>query len=606
MVDSRGADRLVRIGGASGFWGDSSIAVPQLMRAGNIQYLVFNYLDDLAMGRLARARQKNTAHGYALDFVDVMQADLKAITSKGVRVVSNAGGVNPVACANALKAISSKLGILANIAVILGDDVTGAEKGMLADSRCSQVGRPVPARCLTANAHLGALPIKKALDAGAHIVVTGSCARSSMTLGVLMHEFDWRETDYDKLASGSLAGHLLECGCLATGGSHTDWRLVPGWDDIGYPVIEAERDGAFAVTKPALAGGLVTPAVISEQILYEVGDPKKYIMPDVTCNFSEVQLTNDGENRVRVCGAKGSPPMDSYEACAIYSDGYRVTVNLFFAGFDAAEKAEHAAEAILTRTRRLMHERGFDNYTSARIETSSAGSKCDSSQRQRKAGTVVLRMTVSHCDQRALYIFAREVAAADMSWAAGSLLLSERPNVSPLIKAFSFRLGKRNVFPVAKIEGRTLAVAIPPGQAHPPAVLPEEICNDFAEDAEVVDVPLIALAYGRSGDRGGMANIAVIARNRDYLPHIRNQVTAARAKEYLSDLIPGNLIRYDVPGLMAFNFVYPSSGGLKPNSFRANPWGKTCAEKLLSMPVSVPKKLRPSGASAGSMLKIQR
>ncbi|HVQ16636.1 MAG TPA: acyclic terpene utilization AtuA family protein, partial [Vicinamibacterales bacterium] len=335
--------RTVRIGGASGFWGDSSVGAPQLVASGQIDYLVFDYLAELTMSILAAARQKNAALGYATDFVTVaMRAVLKDVVQRGIRVVSNAGGVNPQACAAALQTLAEELGVNVKIAVVTGDDVMPLIPQLREAKepvRELQSGVPLPERVVTANAYLGALPVKAALDAGANVVITGRCVDSAVTLGVLMHEFGWSVDDHDRLAAGSLAGHILECGCQATGGLLTDWDSVPDWAHIGYPIVECSFDGDFTVTKPAGTGGLVAPAVLAEPILYEIGDPSAYLLPDVTCDFTGVKLVAEGPDRVGMHGARGRAPTSTYKVCATYVDGFKLSAQLTIVGFDADAKA---------------------------------------------------------------------------------------------------------------------------------------------------------------------------------------------------------------------------------------------------------------------------
>ena len=247
------SDKVVRIGGASGFWGDSSLGPVQLVRDGGIDYLVFDYLAELTMSILAGARMKRPEEGYATDFVTVaLRSVLKQAVEKGIRIVSNAGGVNPKGCAAAVQALADELGVKVRIAIVEGDDVLPLAAAMRAAGTVEMSsGEPMPERLVTANAYLGALPIARALDAGADIVITGRCVDSAVTLGVLMHEFGWAPDDFDRLAAGSLAGHIIECGCQATGGLHTDWASVPDWANIGYPIVECREDGSFVVTKPA-------------------------------------------------------------------------------------------------------------------------------------------------------------------------------------------------------------------------------------------------------------------------------------------------------------------------------------------------------------------
>ncbi|MEO5670533.1 MAG: acyclic terpene utilization AtuA family protein, partial [Ramlibacter sp.] len=352
--------KVIRIGGASGFWGDSSVGAPQLVRLGQVDYLVFDYLAELTMSILAAARAKDPGLGYATDFVTVtMKAILRDVVAQGIRVVSNAGGVNPRGCADAIAALAAEQGLQVSIGVVQGDDVMPLVPQLREEGVAElQSGGPLPDKVLTANAYLGALPIKEALDAGAQIVVTGRCVDSAVTLGALMHEFGWSAQDHDRLAQGSLAGHIIECGCQATGGLHTDWESVPDWAHIGYPVVECHEDGSFVATKPPGTGGLVNTAVIGEQMLYEIGDPRRYLLPDVTCDFSNVRLEQIGDQRVRVSGARGLPPGPAYKVSATYMDGFRCTAQLTIVGADAARKARRTGEAILERTRELFAQHG--------------------------------------------------------------------------------------------------------------------------------------------------------------------------------------------------------------------------------------------------------
>ena len=248
-----GQEKIVRIGGASGFWGDSRVAAPQLVRSGRIDYLVFDYLAETTMAILVAARAKKPELGYATDFVDVaMRPVLREIAEAGIKVVSNAGGINPHGCAQALAKLIEDAGLQLRIAVVEGDDVNAQVRELIAAGQLDMfTAQPLPERVLSANAYLGAVPIAAALAAGADIVITGRCVDSAVTLGPLMHEFGWSASDFDRLAGGSLAGHIIECGCQATGGLFTDWQSVPGWATIGYPIVECRADGSFTLTKPA-------------------------------------------------------------------------------------------------------------------------------------------------------------------------------------------------------------------------------------------------------------------------------------------------------------------------------------------------------------------
>jgi hypothetical protein len=596
----RPQERIVRIGGASGFWGDSSVGAPQLVASGQIDYLVFDYLAELTMSILAGARLKKPELGYATDFVSVaMKAVLNDVVRQGIRVVSNAGGVNPQGCADALAALAAEQGIALKIAVVSGDDVSRLLPQLRQQHppvRELQSGAPLPGRVLTANAYLGARPIQAALDAGAQVVITGRCVDSAVTLGVLMHAFGWQPGDHDLLAAGSLAGHIIECGCQATGGLHTDWDSVPDWPNIGYPIVECHADGSFVVTKPAGTGGKVTPAVVGEQMLYEIGDPAAYLLPDVVADFTQVRIQQAGEHRVRVHGARGRAPNASYKVCATYVEGFKSAAQLTIVGFDAAAKARRTGEAILARTSTLFTQHGFGPYSATHLEVLGAESCYGPHAKATQTREAVLRLAVTHARKDALELFAREVAPAGTSWAPGTTGAGGgRSSVSPSIRQYAFLLDKSNVEARVTMDGEPIewprdaasaAAEAPLAPARASATATATDCESPATDA--IEVPLIRLAWARSGDKGDTSNIGVIARHPALLPLLREQLTEACVAEWLAHLVKGKVTRYEVPGIGAFNFVCEQAlGGGGMASLRNDPLGKGMGQILLAMPMRV-------------------
>lgn len=585
-------DRTIRIGGASGFWGDSSVGAPQLVAQGHLDYLVFDYLAELTMSILAGGKGKDPALGYATDFVQVtMKSILREVVARGIRVVSNAGGLNPQACAQALQALTAEQGVALKVAVVTGDDVMPLlpqlrEQGV----RELQSGAALPDRLLTANAYLGALPIRDALAAGAQVVITGRCVDSAVTLGALMHAFGWREDDWDRLAQGSLAGHVIECGCQATGGLHTDWEQVPDWAHIGYPVVECQADGSFVVGKPEGTGGLVNTAVVAEQMLYEIDDPRRYLLPDVTCDFTQVQLEQLGEQRVRVTGARGLPPGPQYKVSATWMDGWRCTGQLTIVGFEAARKAQRTGEAILERTRALFAQRRWLPYTRTHIEVlGSELANYGPHARNAEVREAVLQVAVMHPQKEALELFAREIAPAGTSWSPGTTGAGGRPSPAPTIRQFAFLLDKSLSKPQVRVGDEALDVRVPMGQAPvaPPELTPA--VEAVLPRPDWPQVPLVQLAWARSGDKGDHSNIGVIARRPEWLPWLRGQLTPERVKQWLAHLVQGEVVRYDVPGIHALNFVCTQAldgGGMA--SLRNDPLGKGMGQILLAMPVRVP------------------
>jgi hypothetical protein len=587
------ADKVVRIGGASGFWGDSMVAAPQLVRSGRIDYLVFDYLAETTMAILAAARAKKPELGYATDFVDIaMRSVLPEIAAAGIKVVSNAGGINPHGCAQALAKLVAAAGLQLKIAVVEGDDVSGQVHELCAAGQRDMFSaEPLPERVLSANAYLGALPIARALDAGADIVVTGRCVDSAVTLGPLIHEFGWADDAFDLLAAGSLAGHIIECGCQATGGLFTDWRSVPDWATIGYPIAECRADGSFTVTKAAGTGGLVSRAVVAEQLLYEIGDPGAYVLPDVICDFRAVTIEQEGEHRVRVSGARGLPPTDAYKVSATALQGFRATGLLTIVGIDAVAKAERSGAAILERTRALLGEGGFADYSATHVEVLGAEASYGPHSRAGAAREVMLRVVADHADRRALELFAREIAPAGTSWSPGTTGAGGgRPNVAPLVRPLAFMLNKRAVDAAFTLADHRHPIAVPlyggvvprPHEAELPSFA-------LAADEARETVPLIRLAWARSGDKGNVSNIGVVARRSEWLPLLWDRLTPERVKSWLAHLVDGGVERFHLPGIAAINFMlYEALDGGGTASHRLDPLGKGMAQLLLEMPIDVP------------------
>ncbi|RIK84665.1 MAG: terpene utilization protein AtuA [Hyphomicrobiales bacterium] len=595
-----GGDRTVRIGGASGFWGDSMVAAPQLVERGKVDYLVFDYLAETTMAILAGARRRKPEMGYATDFVDIaMKAVLPQVVRRGIRVVSNAGGINPQGCAAALAALAASMGLSPRIAVVAGDDVSALMPGLREAGAADMfTGEPLPERILSASAYLGALPIARALAEGADIVVTGRCVDSATTLGALIHEFGWAADDHDRLAAGSLAGHIVECGCQATGGLHTDWRDVPDWPDIGYPVLECAADGGFTVTKPDGTGGAVIRAGVAEQMLYEIGDPAAYLLPDVSCDFSDVTIEQEGPDRVRVAGARGYAPPATYKVSATMLDGFRCAGSMAIVGIDAAAKARRTGEAVLARTRAILKHLGMPDYTRTAIEIFGAEGLYGPHARTAASREAMVRIVADHAMREALEIFAREIAPSGTSWAPGTTgPAAGRPSPSPLIRPFSFLLGKEAVPVRVLIDGREIAVDIPVGGAAGDATggrrAPVAPPAPWARPAEEhVELPLVRLAVARSGDKGNLANIGVVARRPELLPLIWAQVTPQVVAAYFAHLAGGPVERFHLPGIAGINYlIHDALAGGGPASPRMDPLGKGMAQMLLDLPVEVPRSL---------------
>ncbi|WP_267531848.1 acyclic terpene utilization AtuA family protein [Acinetobacter oleivorans] len=590
-------ERVVKIGCASGFWGDTNTAAFQLVHLTDINYLVFDYLSEITMSIMAKAKMVEPKHGYALDFVSrVMAPLLKKIAEKKIKVISNAGGVNPLACRDALQKIIKEYGLDLKVVVVLGDDLL-AKHEQLKQQNIQEMfsGEALPEQVASSNAYLGAVAIRDALDLGADIVITGRVVDSAVVLAPLLHEYQWSLDDYDKLAQGSLAGHVIECGAQCTGGNFTDWQLVQGFDNMGFPVVEVSEDGSFVVTKPQGTGGLVSTATVAEQIVYEIGNPQAYLLPDVIADFSLVHLEKIGEHRVRVTGAKGQAPTTQYKVSATYPDGYRVLVSFLIAGREAPQKAQVIADAILAKCERVLAMRSVPPFSEKSVEILGIESTYGEHAQALNSREVVVKIAVKHMFKEACMFFASEIAQASTGMApALAGIVGGRPKASPVIKLFSFLIDKNQINVEIDFDGNRYQVEIPRNTS-------TEQFNTLAAGESAVyqgneiEVPLIEIAHARSGDKGNHSNIGVIARKAEYLPWIRAALTEQSVASYMQHVLDaekGRVIRYELPGLNALNFMLENAlGGGGVASLRIDPQGKAFAQQLLDMPVKVPAYL---------------
>lgn len=584
----------IKIGGACGFWGDSSQGTEQLLKVPGIQYITYDYLAELTLAIMAGMRMKNPEHGYALDFIDLMKKALPVAKSKGIRIIANAGGLNPAGCAAALQQAMTEAGHTIRIGVVSGDDATGTlgqlrKDGVeLTDQHSNQAAPPF---FLTANAYLGAFPIAAALDAGADIVITGRVVDSAMVLGALVHEFKWQTTDLNPLAQGSLAGHIVECGAQATGGLFTDWQQVPDWANIGYPIVEVSADGSFELSKPEGTGGLVNKAVATEQLLYEIHDPANYALPDVVCDFTTVNIEDTGPNRVRIHGATGKAPSDLYKVCATYPEGFRCIGMLSIVGFDAHAKARRTGETILERTRAMFKRQGLADYTRTSIEIIGSETDLGPHAQVQLGHEAMMRIAVTHSDKKAAAIFSREIAPAGTSYAPGTSgnFGMGRPNVTPLVKMFSCFVPKHMQTAVVQVGGEPVQYLEPEhpkarAETHP---ITERSFEKVTVPRELLGKPLIEIAHGRSGDKGDTSNVGIVARKPEYWALLQHLLRPENVKNYLAHLVKGEIHTFELPQVQAFNLVMKEAldgGGM--TSMRNDPLGKGMAQVLLNMKIT--------------------
>jgi hypothetical protein len=447
---------MIRIANGQGFWGDSLEAPVEQVRRGPIDYLTLDYLAEVTMSILEKQRSRDPKVGYARDFVDLVARLLPELKQRGIRVIANAGGVNPFGCRDALLAAAARQNIPLKVATVTGDDITDQIDGILRRGiqlRNMDTGEPLESirgRVQRANVYFGAAPVARALGLGAEVVVSGRVADAALVLAPMMHEFGWPETDWDRLASGVVAGHMAECGAQATGGNcQIDWDTVPNLADVGYPVVEAEPDGVFAFTKHAGSGGRITVASVKEQLLYEIGDPREYITPDVVADFTTVRLKQDGPDRVRVSGVQGRPATNFYKVSISYAAGFKALGQMAYAWPDAYKKARAADRILRERLDRLGLK--FDairtEYLGANALHGIAAAE-PSPEIEPHLNEVVLRVGVRSMDRAAVERFTREIAPLALNGppVASGLGLG-RPQVEEIVAFWPALIPKSEVCP---------------------------------------------------------------------------------------------------------------------------------------------------------------
>jgi hypothetical protein len=441
--------RTIRVGNGCGFWGDSLDAPVRLVEHGQLDYLTLEYLAELTLSIMAHQRGRDPTAGYAADFIDVLGSLTHHLRRQPqLRVITNAGGMNPASCAAAARNVLNEARLEnARIATVSGDDLVGRLHSLIQAGHHFahlDTGQPLESvldRVVSANAYLGAGPIVEALARGARVVITGRVADASLTVAPAIHEFGWPPHDWTRIAGAAVAGHLIECGAQSTGGLYCDWFDVPDYPNIGYPIAVIAEDGSFEITKPHGTGGLVNRETVTEQLLYEIGDPTDYVTPDVCVDFTSLKLDAGREGPVRVTGACGRAPPDSYKVSIAYRDGYMASGMLVVAGRDAREKAEACGRIILDRMASAGARPGRSN-----IEVIGSNTGPDRS--------VVLRVTVHDVTRSLVDRFCRELAPLVTSGPPGITgYTGGRPKPREVLAYWPALVSRDVVKPVVCVEG---------------------------------------------------------------------------------------------------------------------------------------------------------
>lgn len=445
------------VGNAQAFWGDSPIAPFELLqKQPDLDFMTLDYLSEVSLSILAIQREKTREHGYARDFMEVVRA-LAPLWKEGskCKIVTNAGGLNPLECAKACMGLLKQNGLDLQVGVVEGDDVLeellrSPENPLYKNLDTDEPITAIKGRLITANAYLGAREIAGLLGEGADIVITGRVADPSLTVGPCVYHYHWDWDDYQKLAGATIAGHLIECGTQVTGGFSNHWLSYPSLENIGFPIAEIYEDGSCVITKPRNTGGKVSVETVKEQLLYEIGDPANYLSPDVAVSFLGLSVSEEGENRVKVSGAIGSQPTDSYKVSATCKDGFRAEAFLAFYGPQANCKARRAGEVIVQRVKRAGYE-----LEKVRIECIGAGDIVPV-KREIEVEECMLRVAAYDHREEALIAFSKEIAPLITNGPQGVTGYgSGRPQVRPVFGYWPCLIKKEKLSPRVKLLDQT-------------------------------------------------------------------------------------------------------------------------------------------------------
>jgi hypothetical protein len=598
MADS---GRIVRIGGGTAFGADSFYGHNALIQAG-CDYIVYDCLAELTLASMSSDTRSNP-DGFQPGFLRDITPYLRDMLARGCKVVTNWGGLNPHGAAEAMRKVLTDMGLSAKIGVVTGDDMRGRIDHFRAQGITEMFsGEPVPddVEFSSMNAYFGGFPIARALAEGADIVLTGRVVDSALALGPLIHEFGWTPDDYDKLAAGTLIGHLTECSTQVTGGTFTDWEDVPDPANIGNPIAECRADGSFVLTKPEGTGGLVSVGTVAEQMIYEVSDPQAYIVPDAVCDFSEVVMTPDGENRVLVTGTRGYAPTDTYKVCATFSRGWRATAVQPIIGINAPAKAQRQAEALFERTNNVLRDRNAKPLNDTYVEIVGAESSYGPRSRGGAAREVVAMISVTHDEPIGPEIFMKEQTSSISSMSPGTTVplggMGGAGAIRPLMYVFLFLVKKADFTPEVWLDGKRLDFSSQPSRWFTPDMIVRPSEPARPDDAEVdLTVPLISLAWARSGDKGNLFNVGVFAREPRFAPYIAAALSAGEVGQWYAHLIDDaepQIDRFVLPGTHGLNFVVKNSlQGGGASCLRLDPVAKGMGQMLLEFPVPVSRAI---------------
>jgi hypothetical protein len=600
---------VLRIGNASGYWGDDPKALYRQVNGGRLDYITMDFLAEVTMSIMQKQRGRDPEAGYARDFLPMLESVLPKLLKDRTRIITNAGGVNPEACAEAIEALGKRLGVKPRIAVVYGDDILG-KLGMLRAKGCrfdnmetGQAFAAVEDRIESANIYFGAAPVVEALKWEPDIIITGRVTDTGITIGAIAHELGWSLTDWDRMAAGVVAGHILECGSQATGGNFTDWQLVESYDEMGYPICEMHADGSFYITKHPGTGGLVSVDTVREQLFYEMGNAKAYITPDVVADFTTIRLAQDGKDRVKVSGIKGYEPTPLYKVSMAYADGFKVIGDIAISAPDAVAKARKFAELFWGRVGKDFAATstellGYDAFHR------SAGHELG----EGRANEVLLRLGARDESREKLRAFAKQIPGVILGGPPGVAVIGGVPKIQEIVSYWPALMPKTAARPSVALWASGYAEVhevdtTPTGNFNADesrADVATEASRSVAEARKAGEngAPLVRIALTRSGDKGDTANIGVMARGPKSYAWLEAHLTAQVVKDIFQELCLGRVTRHALPNMQGFNFLLENAlGGGGTMSLRSDAQGKTLAQGLARQKFQIPGDVLTEGRS---------
>ncbi len=591
--------KKIRIGNAGGYWGDDLDALYRQLKGGDLDYITMDFLAEITMSILRKQQLKNPALGYAKDFLTQLETCMPLIVEKNVRVITNAGGINPVGLGREILKLARRQGYDIKVGVVYGDDITNqlyelsaaGEKFTNMENGADFAG--VRHQVTSANVYLGAEPVVAALDAGCQIIVTGRVTDTGITMAPMIHEFGWDMEDWDLMAAGLVAGHIIECGAQGSGGNITDWEDVASFHNIGYPIIEMHRDGTFYVTKHARTGGLICEKSVKEQLVYEMGNPAQYISPDCVAFFDTIKVEEVKANRVKISGVRGGPSPAMLKVSMSYEDGWKAAGEVLISGPNVRRKAA-VVEDIFWK--KVNHK--FEKTHTALV---GAGSIWPDRLSDYEPNEIYLRFGVCDHDLKKINDFSKALPALILAGPSGmAVSTGGRPRAQAVVAYWPALIRRDHCSAKVLVLGtdgsedfNEIQFPMREGMGDPVfSDEPKVQRTPKKHKGALKEVSLRKLCYARSGDKGDMCNIGLLARSPLVYDWIQENLTARVVKRFFKGKVLGKVTRYELDNLQGLNFLMDGAlGGGGTTSLLVDPQGKTMSQALLELKVKVPSSV---------------